>query len=329
MAQRTQKPQAELHAHLGSSVDPAILWSIAHRQGIKLPTKNYWEFEDMIAMAEGKKNKDLQEMHFKFFAFTELIQSSPEAVEESVRSVIGGGYRKSNITLNELRFDPMFRNRSGERDLDYIIKAALWGVDRALLEYPQVKAGVILMMHRLHSREENEIIIKKAIKYKNQGVVGVDLAGPNKGSFNMKEHTELFELAKNAGLGITVHTGEEKQLDEMRYVVDVIRPHRIGHGVLAYKDKGLMKKIVDQNIYLEICPSSNIKNSVIKNYKEMRKIYRILLKAGIKITINTDGPEMYRTHILNEQEILIKNGIFSEKEIDQFTMWAFEASFIK
>lgn len=116
---------------------PSILWSIAHRQGVKLPTKNFWEFEDMITMTGGEKNRSLKEMNDRFFHWTELIQSSPEAIEESVKAVIDGGYRRSNITLHELRFNPMKRNRGGERDLDLIIMSALWGVDHALLEYPR------------------------------------------------------------------------------------------------------------------------------------------------------------------------------------------------
>src|SRR5207245_2055763 len=100
------------------------------RQGIKLPSKNYWDFEKMITMSEDQRNRNLNDMHYKFFYWTELIQSSPDAIEESVKSVIGGGYRKCNLTLQELRFDPMMRNRGGERDLDHIIFAALWGIER-------------------------------------------------------------------------------------------------------------------------------------------------------------------------------------------------------
>jgi adenosine deaminase len=329
MPQRTQKSRAELHTHLGSAVDPAILWSIAHRQGIKLPTKSYWEFERMITMAPGQKNKDLDDMHFNFFYWTELIQSSPEAIEESVKSVIGGGYRKCNLTLQELRFDPMMRNRRGERDLDHIIHSAIWGVERAILEYPQVKAGIIMSLHRLHTLKQNEIIVQKAIKYFGHGIVGIDIAGPERKSFSMQKHLPLFEMARKAGLGLTIHTGEAGSLDELRYVVRKIRPERIGHGIMCVKDKKLMKEIAEQDIVLEFCPSSNIHNSVVKNISELKNIVKTLQKNKIKFTINTDGPEMYKTNIYEEQELLRKNGILSQKEIDQCTAWAFDASFIK
>ncbi len=329
MPQTIQKPLAELHAHLGGSVDPVILWSIAHRQGIKLPSKNFWDFEDMITMTGKEKNKNLDEMHNNFYHWTELITSSPEAVEEVVKSVIGGGYRKCNIVLNELRFNPMFRNRGGERDLDHIILASLWGVERAILEYPQVKAGVILMVDRMLTLEQNSIIVKKAIKHKSAGVLGIDLGGPDRKNFSIKDHANLFKEAKAADLGITIHSGEVGSLDELRFVVEEIKPHRIGHGIMCVKDKDLMRKISKQGIVLEICPTSNLKNSVVKNLAEMKNIIRTLLKHKIKFTINTDGPEMYNTHIYSEQEMLVKNKILTQKEVDQCTKWAFEASFVK
>ncbi len=329
MIKKTDKIRAELHTHLGSSVAPSILWSIAHRQGIKLPSKNYWDFEEMITMGDKRKNRDLDEMHNNFFHWTELIQSSPEAIQESVKSVIGGGYRACNIVLQELRFNPMFRNRGGERDLDHIIMSAVWGVEQAILEYPQVKAGLILMVERFQSRQLGEIIFNKAIKYAGRGVVGVDIAGAERKNFSMSAYKPIFEKVRKAGLGITMHTGEAGSLDELRYAVREIQPHRIGHGIMCVKDPALMKDIVKQGIVLETCPTSNLKNSVVKDVKELKAIYRTLLKNRVKFTINTDGPEMYRTNIRKEQEFLLKNGILTPRQIDQCTKWAFEATFIR
>lgn len=283
----------------------------------------------MITISPNEKSKDVNETNAKFYHWTELIQSSPEAIEEAVTSVIGGGYRKCNLVLQELRFNPMKRNRSGERDLDHIVMSAIWGLDRALLQYPRVKAGIILMMDREFDFKLNSIIIDKAIKYKKQGVVGIDLAGPQRKNFSMKKHLPLFVKARKAGLGITVHTGEEGNIEELRYVVKNIRPDRIGHGVMSVKDKNIMAAIKKNNIILEICPTSNLRNSVVKNLKEMKSIFDTLLKNKIKFTINTDGPEMYMTNIHKEQKFLIKNKILTQKQVLQCNKWAFDASFIK
>jgi adenosine deaminase len=321
--------RAELHTHLGGAVDPAILWSIAHAQGIRLPSKDYWEFEDMITMTGDEYNQDLDEMHNKFYYWTELIQSSPLAVEESVKSVIGGGYRKCNLVLQELRFNPMFRNRSGEQDLDHIIMAALRGMDKAMLEYPQVKAGLILMMDRMLTPEQNEVILKKALFYKNRGIIGIDIAGPQRTDFSIQEYRDIFAQAREAGLGITIHTGEEGSIEEMRYVVKEIQPDRIGHGILCVNDPTLMHEIVEKNITLESCPTSNLRNQKVKNVDELKKIFQTYVQYKVPFTINTDGPEMYQTNVEKEENFLLQQNILDEQTITKSRMRAFEATFIK
>ncbi|MEK7088069.1 MAG: adenosine deaminase, partial [Patescibacteria group bacterium] len=305
MSQRTTTPRAELHTHLGAAVDPVIMWTIAHRQGIRLPVKDYWDFEEMITVTTEKKNLNLDEMDKRYYHWTELIQSSPEAIEEAVHAVIGGGYRKCNLVLQELRFNPMKRNRTGERDLDLIILAALWGMRRAMVEYPQVNAGLIVSLDRSFKPAHNAIIVDKAIRYKPDGIVGIDIAGPDRASFSMKEHAPLIRRARRAGLGITIHAGETGNMKELEYVVRVLKPHRIGHGIIAAKNRKLLKDIAKQKIILEVCPTSNLCNSILKNMDELYTTIRAFVDNGVRFTINTDGPEMYRTSVLKEEEFLL------------------------
>ena len=150
---------AELHAHLGASVDPPILWSIAHEQGIKLPTRDYWEFESMVVIKEPPGTfTEFKQIDAKYHKLCELIQSSPVAIEPAVKGIIGGAYRSNNIVVHELRLNPAKRNRAGERDLDYIILAAIDGVERAVLEYPQVKAGLIFELDRGFEKKLNKML---------------------------------------------------------------------------------------------------------------------------------------------------------------------------
>jgi len=188
---------------------------------------------------------------------------------------------------------------------------------------------LILMVERFQPLRLGEIIFHKAIKYSDKGIVGVDVAGAERKSFSMKAYKPIFEKIRQAGLGITIHAGEAGSLDELRFVVREIKPNRIGHGILCVKDKDLMRDIVKQKITLETCPTSNLRNNVVKNLKQMKEIYRALLKNKVKFTINTDGPEMYCTNIHKEQQMLVKNKILTQKQVDQCTKWAFEASFVK
>src|ERR687886_321713 len=172
---------AELHTHLGGSVASDILWSLAHEEGLALPVKDYWGF-DPLGTGLG-------------------TPGGPNP----------GAYRAQGITTFELRFNPMKRNRGGEQDLDHIILAAIRGLDRASLEYPQVRAGLILMMDRTFSYDLNAIIVEKAIRWAPRGIVGVDIAGPRPGGarYDYRQIAPLVEEARANGLGVTIHVGEE------------------------------------------------------------------------------------------------------------------------
>src|SRR5438128_3284998 len=253
---------AELHTHLGGSVASDIMWSLAHEQGISLPTRDYWEFDRMVTVSDPRGVPDLDSLD-RIYHLTELIQSSPLAVERSVHAAIGGAYRSQHITTLELRFNPMKRNRGGERDLDHIIMAAGRGLDRASLEYPQVRAGLILMMDRTFDERQNAIIVEKAIRYAPRGIVGVDIAGPRpRGErYAYRDLQPLVDEARNAGLGITIHVGEEGEehaAAEIGEVIEMLRPDRIGHGILAAREPELMRALAEAEIVLETCPTSNL-----------------------------------------------------------------------
>ncbi len=322
---------AELHTHLGGAVDPAVMWTLAHEQGIALPVKDYWDFVELVTIdprgVEGLHQLDA------IYRWTELIQSSPLAVERSVHGAIGGAYRKENITTLEVRFNPMKRNRGGERDLDHIIMAAGRGLDRASLEYPQVRAGLILMMDRTFTAIQNEIIVEKAIRYRARGIVGIDIAGPRPqpGRYEYAQLATLVDTAREAGLGVTIHVGEEggeTGREEIAEVVEALRPDRIGHGILAAGDPELTAALRDAEIVLEICPTSNLLTKALRDENEVRETIRAFVDGGVQFTIATDGPEMMRTHLRDEFALLRRIGALSEDELSEANARGHEASFI-
>ena len=318
-------PLSELHVHLGAAVTPAIMWGIAHAQGIRLPTKDYWAFRDLITVGRRRKGFDA---YLDLFHWTELIQSSPTAVERSVYEVIGGAYRKSNITRIELRFNPMKRNRGGEQDLDHIIAAAVRGMDRAVLEYPQVRAGLIFCLDRAFSRDLNEIIAAKAISWRSRGVVAVDIAGPVDSAFHFGDYRDLFDECRRAGLGVTVHAGETGGPEEVREAIEALEPTRIGHGIKSAYDPAVMGMLRERGIVLEVCPSSNLTTRVVRNVAEMRFILRSLIDNAVPFTLSTDGPEMLRTHLRDELALMLRTEMMTSDEIAQAIQTAHAASFL-
>jgi adenosine deaminase len=323
---------AELHTHLGGSVASDIMWSLAHEQGIALPTRDYWEFDRMVTVSDPRGVPDLDSLD-RIYHLTELIQSSPQAVERSVHAAIGGAYRSQGITTLELRFNPMKRNRGGERDLDHVILAATRGLDLASLEYPQVRAGLILMMDRTFSAEQNMIIVEKALRYRARGIVGIDIAGPRPGGarYDYTQIREHVELARDGGLGVTIHVGEEGGafgIEEIGEVVESLRPERLGHGILAARDGELMEAIREAEITLEVCPTSNLLTKALADEEAVRETFHSFVANGVPFTIATDGPEMMRTHLRDEFELLLRIGALDEHELEAANARGHEASFV-
>jgi adenosine deaminase len=323
---------AELHTHLGGAVSSDILWSLAHQQGIALPVKDYWDFDRLVTVSDPRGVPDLDALD-AIYHWTELIQSSPRAVETSVHGAIGGAYRSQGITTLELRFNPMKRNRGGERDLDHIILAATRGLDLARLEYPQVRAGLILMMDRTFTQHQNEVIVDKAISWMSRGIVGVDIAGPrpNGARYDYTQVAPMVEHARGAGLGVTIHVGEEggdMGREELGEVVEVLQPDRIGHGILAADDSSLMSAIAERGIVLEICPTSNLLTKALPDEQAVHDTFRAFVDHGVAFTIATDGPEMMGTHLRDEFELLLRIGALSQDELDEANARGHTASFL-
>src|SRR5262249_21861069 len=199
------------------------------------------------------------------------------AIERSVYEIIGKEYRASRVSLIELRFNPMKRNLGGERDLDHIIHAALRGMDRACLEYG-VRAGLIFCLAREFPFEQNEIILKKALRYRDRGVVGIDLAGEEKHTLELGDevlaYAELFASARTGGLGTTIHTGETAHTAAggVVAVLEKLGPDRIGHGVAAAESEDAMALLARRGTVLEICPSSNLRTRALRDVTHVSEV---------------------------------------------------------
>src|SRR3989344_374744 len=299
----------DLHLHLGASSTPHFLWELAHEQGIRLAEKDYFAFIDSITI----RKQITYDKYLKFFDVTERIQSSTYAIEYAMHNAVSRAYRKGGVTIMEIRFNPMLRNRGGEKDLDKIIFGAIVGMKKACLEYP-VKAGLILMMDRRFPKEKNEIIAKKAARFASEGVVGLDIAGPLTKAFRVEDLAGSVAIGRETHLGITIHTGEVTGVDEVWKVVKLLRPDRLGHGIRSVDDPKLLDYLAKEKIILEVCPTSNIQTSAVKTWEEMGRIIAKLKDHRVAFTINSDGPELLGTTVKEEFERLVEKGILTKQD---------------
>jgi adenosine deaminase len=189
-------------------------------------------------------------------------------------------------------------------------------------------------MDRTFTDRQNEVIVEKAIKYAPRGIVGIDIAGPRpdgNGPYPYRELLPLVEQAREAGLGVTIHVGEEGGdygIAEIREVISTLRPDRIGHGILAAKDEKLMTQICEAEVVLEICPTSNLLTKALDGEDALRETFRAFTDHGVPFTIATDGPEMMHTHLRDEFELLLRIAAIDEAQLSEANRRGHDASFV-
>src|SRR5262249_53125163 len=249
-------------------------------------------------------------------------------------SVIGKEYRSSRVSTIELRFNPMKRNLGGERDLDYIIAAAIRGMERACLAYG-IRAGLVFCLAREFDYDLNDIIVRKAEKYRDRGVVGIDLAGPERHALefgsDVDRYHDLFARARAAGLGTTIHTGETTHtgVDGVLAVLEKLQPDRIGHGIAAARSDELMDRLVERGTVLEVCPSSNLRTRAVSDWEELGDMFARFRTKGVRMTINTDGTYLLGTTLRKEFNLLLAHGVLTPADALRAIDTARQATFIR
>jgi adenosine deaminase len=129
---------------------------------------------------------------------------------------------------------------------------------------------------------------------------------------------------------VTIHVGEEggdTGREEIAEVVEHLRPDRIGHGILAARDPELMRSLRDAGIVLEICPTSNLLTKALPDEAAVRDTIRLFVEHGVAFTIATDGPEMMRTHLRDELELLLRIEALDEDELREANSRGHAAAF--
>lgn len=329
MSLPTRKPLAELHAHLGTSISPVVLWRIAHDMGLKLPKDEFIDFYDFVTLTEDRRMTLNEYFDQVYHNVLDPLSSGTYAVEQATYFTIAGAYQSQHITTIELRNNPMKHNNNAQFDLDHITMAMLRGMERALLEHKQLSAGLIFCMAREFDVRRNSVILEKAIKYCHRGVVGIDMAGPYTSAVDWKSYKTVFDRAHEAGLGVTIHGAERRENNELKDVLKYARPQRIGHGIHAANDPEIMDLLVKNGTVLEICPLSNLMTKAVTDVAELKQLLGRLLDHGVKFCINTDWPEVIENgHLRKQIDWLVRDGILTTEQIAACGKVAFEASFV-
>jgi adenosine deaminase len=312
-----QLPKAELHFHLDGSIRPETLKELAKKEGIELANKDLEEFKKYVQV--GENTKSLIEYLEKFNIPLKVINNK-ENLKRITKEIIEDA-SKQNIKYLEIRFAPLFditKDITGNEK----VQAVLDGMKEGLREFG-VHSGLILCAMRHESLEKAKDVINIADKFKNKGVVAVDLAG-NEKDFPPKLFKEAFDLAHSKKINITIHAGETGSYQNVLDSINILHAKRIGHGVAAAKDPKTMGFLKNKKIPLEICVKSNIDTKVTDSYEHHP--IKVLLKNGVKVTLNTDNTTVSNITLNQEYGRLAKIG-FTKKDLVEISKNGVNASF--
>ena len=299
----------ELHLHLDGSLRPETVWELAKEQNIKLPANTVDEVRDQMQVPEDCRTL---EEYLTRFDLPLLVLQTREALERAAFELTED-LAKEGVTYAEIRFAPQLSIKGGMTQ-EQAVEAAIEGVKRGMEQYPSIRVGLILCCMRGEDNEEwNLQTVEAAKKYLGDVVCAVDIAGAES-LYPTERFAPVFEKVREYGLPSTIHAGEAAGPESMKTAL-AFGAKRIGHGVAAVEDPELVRRLIEEQITLEVCVTSNYQTKVVPSI-EAHPIRR-LFNAGVRVTVNSDNRTVSNTNVRKELDILRNVFGFKEQEIEK------------
>ena len=311
----------ELHLHLDGSLRPETVWELAKEQGIRLPAESAEEVKYKMEVPEDCRTL---EEYLERFDLPLLVLQRADAIERVTYELVED-LAKEGVDYAEIRFAPQLSVNGGLTQ-DEVVEAAIRGAERGMKAYPEIRVALILCCMRGADNEAlNMQTVETAKKYLGPVVCAVDIAGAE-GLFPTENFAPVFAKVREYGIPMTIHAGEAAGPDSMKTALS-FGTKRIGHGVAAINDPELIRRLIDENVTLEVCVTSNYHTKVVPAI-EMHPIHK-LLDEGVHVTVNSDNRTCSRTTLQKEKEVLKEQLGFSDEEIEKMQEYAWEARFLK
>jgi adenosine deaminase len=270
--------------------------------------------------------RDLEEVLRRLDVFQHAFVSV-DAVREITLASILHCFQEESICQVEFRFSPEYMAEPSGLDWDAMMSAMVEAKQacESLLGRDRLKVGFIAIASRNYGRSSALQTMNFAKRWRDH-IVGFDLAA-SEDHFHPEEFLPAVNMARDLGMGITIHSGEGTTSNHIEHVVDLYRPNRIGHATTLINDERLMQKVKDLNICVEACPTSNIITNCVSSYQQ-HPIMKYL-KFGIPVTVNTDDPMLFDTNLRLEWLHLMDHLDATPSDLIALNEHAYAHSFIK
>ncbi|MBO9523778.1 MAG: adenosine deaminase [Nocardioidaceae bacterium] len=321
-------PKVLLHDHLDGGLRPATIVELAAACGHELPATGA---EDLGRWFTEAADSGSLVRYLETFDHTVAVMQTADALARVARECVED-LAADGVVYAEVRYAPE-QHLEGGLSLEEVVEAVQRGFDEG-----QEATGIVVrqlltaMRHQANSREIAEL----AVRYRNQGVVGFDIAGAEAG-YPPTRHLDAFEYLQRENAHFTIHAGEAFGLPSIWEAIQWCGADRLGHGVRIIDDitvgadgkpkLGLLAAYVrDKRIPLELCPHSNVQTGAAESIAEHP--IGLLTQLRFRVTVNTDNRLMSGTSMTHEMAALVEAFGYGLDDLQWFTVNAMKSAFL-
>src|SRR5690348_10286677 len=324
-----QVPKVLLHDHLDGGLRPATIVELAGQNGYRgLPTTDPAELGVLISAAATEHGN--LELYLETFKHTVGVMQTRDALIR-VAAECAEDLAADGVVYAEVRFAPELHVDAG-LSLDEVVEAVLEGFAAGSSGRP-IRVYALLTAMRTAARSLE--IAELAVKYRDQGVVGFDIAGAEAGN-RPSRHLDAFQYVARENFHITIHAGEGYGLPSIWEAVQWCGAERLGHGVRIVDDirvspagavelGRLASYVRDRRIPLEMCPTSNVQTGAAASIEEHP--IRLLRQLSFRVTVNTDNRLMSGVTLSSEFHRLVEAFGYGWSDIEWLTINAMKSAF--
>ncbi len=311
-------PKAELHCHLDGSVRPQTLLDLAQEYGVQMPRPDARSLRDFMRASDVHSLEEYLER----FAVTLSVMQTADALER-VAYELAEDAAADGVRYMEVRYAPVL-NVEGGLSLTDVVDAPLRGLARAERDHGIVGRVIVCALRHLDPDVSLEVA-ELAVSYRQRGVVGFDLAGPE-ATHPAAHHARAFAYAHDHGLACTCHAGEGAGAESVRDALHVCNADRLGHAARLVEDASLIDYVGEHRVPLEICLTSNVQTGAAPSYE--RHPMRAYFDRGLNVVLNTDNRLMSDTTLTDEYAIAADRLRFTPQELSAVALNSFESAFL-
>jgi adenine deaminase len=308
-------PKAELHIHIEGSLEPELIFRLAARNVVSLP------YASVDALRAAYAFTDLQSFLDIYYAGASVLLKEADFFEMAWAYFERAA--ADNVVHAELFFDPQTHTDRGV-PIETVILGLHHACRRAHAELG-ISASLILCFLRHLSEEAALATLEAALPWR-QHIVGVGLDSSERGH-PPEKFARVFARARELGLHVVAHAGEEGPPAYIESALDVLKVERVDHGVRSLESPALVQRLAALRMPLTVCPLSNVKLCVFDRMESHN--LKALLDAGLVATVNSDDPAYFGGYI-NDNFVAAFAALPALTRADAYTLAknSFDASFV-